>query len=216
MNSSAFICKHLGNKPGTEAGICAVCGTFDIKAHLKKYILSANFNDIQYLKYNSNYICSCCAKCLSDSAIDGKPLRSYSIFVTESNLIKLAHDDIHKIFLTPLEIPCLIMITYSHKKHIFFHAQITNDINAICVATDVGNIIFSQDEFIKIFNICNELYNKVGLSKDNIRFGQVRWKQVEEYGINTYQKLEYNLQKYYHTGLLNFIIYCLVKEKAND
>lgn len=195
---------------------CCICGINRDIVHKVQGVLSANFNDFQYLHYDSEYICPRCQSYLSDTGFEGKPLRCFNVIIIGEIITKLAHNEIAKVLLAPPDPPFTIIVTYSHKKHIFLHAKPTTNLDSIYVATDKEDIVFSHSQFVEIYTICNELYNKVGLSKNDILYHLCKWKLVEEYGIEKYYGLIAKLKKYYYTAFLRFVVYVLVKEKAHD
>ena len=178
--------------------------------------MSSNFNDWQYLKYANDRICQDCASCLDSGAFNGKALRNYSVLVTSKNITALARRDIAAAIFNPPDPLFVFMVTFTHKKHIFFHARVNRSASKFHIATDNGDIEVEPERFAGIYNICQRLY-QAGFSKSEIRSGVYRkWKKIESFGIEEFRVLDREIAAFRGSFRLNFLLHVLDKEDDHD
>lgn len=195
---------------------CDICGSQTDRNCLTKAVLSAKFNDWQHIRGNSGYICVDCAACLAGNSFNGKAFRSYSTLTTEASIKILNKSDIHSIIATPPDPPFVLIVTYTHKKHIFFHAQITTDNNSIYVATDKTDLRIQPHEYNELYSHCAVLY-EAGFSKAEIETGKYRkWRRIEDFGTNRFLALNQQIAVHRNTALLEFVVHTLQKENTDD
>lgn len=215
MEVTHFIGKHLVVMAGSIKGYCCFCGA-STNVLPRRDVLSSNFNDWQHVKYNSKYVCMMCAACLGSQALDGKALRNYSFIATNDKLITLQLPEISSCVLTPPEPPFVFVVTFTHKKHIVFHACLNHTKDLFTIATDKGNIEIVLGSFRKLYGTCQKLYD-YGFSKVEMRSGGYKkWAKMDNCGTD-FWSLDNDIKKYRNTFYLEFLLHILQKsEEDND
>lgn len=214
MHPSEIIAKNVHLINGKETGKCSICGRFSDYAFLKSESISSSFNDYQYFKYNTDFICEYCNACLSNTGFDGKALRNYSIIANESKYIILNKPAIIYHIDNQFSPPYIFMVSFSKKKHIFLHTKINYDQININISTDRYDLSFTKEQFNNIYIPCSDLYN-TGFSKMEIETGIYRkWKLMDQ--KRDFFILDKEINKYRGTNLLNFVLYALSKEDEDN
>ncbi|MDD4972577.1 MAG: hypothetical protein PHT07_24360 [Paludibacter sp.] len=213
MHVSEILANHLAVANGDIQDICSICGRKTNFGHDKKKSVSANFNDYQHFKYDTDCICEFCYACLSSNTFNEKTLRNYSIIANEKQIIVPDRPAIIVNINYPPDPPFVFMVSFSKKKHIFLHAKI-NTSEIINIATDKYDLSFTKEQFNNVLLPCSKLY-EAGFSKTEIERGEYRkWKVIDE--TPEFFRLNNEIQKHRGTHLLNFVLYTLSKETEDD
>lgn len=196
--------------------------------HQKNIIKKATFNDYQYLKYDSDFLCQPCAALISDIrfADDVKDqkrrLRSFSFLATENGFKVLKREDIWETIFTPPAGPFVFCVTYSNKKHIAFKTRIQCDSQNYVVYTDKGEVLLELAKITELARIISCWY-KILPGKQNIKqqptfftkseilHGGYNFRNISEYGIERYNIENRFLEKYRNTTLLTLLVFALNK-----
>ena len=215
LTASQFIAQHLSKKTGgTIDSTCAFCGMRSQHCFPIKDILSANFNDHKYMRHDTDHVCDHCASCLDSKTLNGKALRNYSVIATESGITSLARNSIHRYIIEPPAPPFVFMVTFTHKKHIFFHARVNYAKTRFQVATDRIDIEIDPIQFKERYNICSRLYD-ASFSKAEIASNRYRkWNKIEKFGAAQFSELNKQIDVYRGSFYLDFLLHILQKENT--
>ena len=220
MNSINFIAKQIkANIPHIKCdSICAFTGQKITEGIKKKDALSANFTDIEYLKYDSEFISVDAYKCITgvievhkNNKIIFNSLRNYSYFVDENKLKLLKKEDLWDIIINTPDAPFVLAYTFNSKKHTTIKSKITYDKDLIYVATDtLGNIILDRKTIEILCPIIQNWYSAIPemkepqtlFIKDEILFGTDNVKKIYEYGYEKFKQENEILAKYRNTNVI--------------
>lgn len=216
MNVTSMIGKHLDLTEGTHSCRCSICGSQDVKGHLRKNIISSSFMDWDKLKYDTDGLCRNCVACLSNTGFQGKALRSYSVICTSTALKKATRNKIAEAILNPPTEPYLILVNYSMKKHAFFNAKVNNpDSDYVQIGTDRGSITFLRRFFRNGWEPAKRLYNG-GFTKADIEAGTTaKYTKIEEYGVEQFYSDMRSLEALRETGTMQVLIHLLQKDQED-
>jgi len=210
-----FIAKHLKIKrvPHINKTVCKICGREIVRGLHYKKTLSSTFNDWQYCKYDSSYICKYCQACMDGKSFNGKAIRSYNLLITEDNIRVLNKSDVYNIILN-IELPSILMVTYSHKKHCFFNAIINKYNKNVWVATDKYRLLIDVNKFKFVYDSLDYLYQK-GFSKSELESGYYKkYKLIDD--IPNFYSIVDNICQYKYTKLFEFVLHLLSKKEKKQ
>lgn len=203
-----YISKHLKLENYKDIEKCCICGERG-EAIKSKKIFSGNFNDWQYIKFDSEYICNKCASCFSSKAFDGKALRNYSVLITDDLIEKINRQLILQTIKNPPKKFAMI-VTFSQKKHCFYQAKI-NTIEPFRIATDKYTLDIYTKEFLDLYYNLYKLYD-LKFSKTEILSGNYSTKNMKKAGGDLWE-IDEKISKYRFTNLIDFSVWLLHKEE---
>jgi hypothetical protein len=213
MRVTHFIAQHLLQSQGTDHGSCCLCAATAENMKLKKDVISSSFTDWGKIRYNTKHICPACADCLSNTALGGKALRSYSVIVTPEALKISTRVELAEAIMTSPATEHIIIVNYSMKKHAFFHAAINqpNSETAV-VGTDKGRVDIERKQFAACWQRAKKLYMG-GFSKADIELGNTqKYAKIEAYGAKEYYEDMRVLDIIRETETLRVLMHLLQKD----
>lgn len=229
MYLSEFLSRHLEyNFPVTYGNtICKMCGKIIFEGVKQADIINKQtFNDYQYLKYDSKFLCVHCSATIGQIAVDGKEktrLRSFSFIATENDFLILKREQLWNYIFNPPEDRFVFCVTYSHKKHIAFKSQIQYSNKLYKIFTDKGEVeldLYYLEDLAEIIqNWYTVLPDKVEskqqptwFTKGEILSGARNIKNITRYGIQKYYSENLFLGKYRNTTLLTLLVFAVNKK----
>jgi hypothetical protein len=249
MNSIQFIGTHLrGYKDSLQVkiyndlnAICAFTGQKINQGFLLKDAIGDNFTDFEYLKFKSEYTCLdflLCTMSVIPQSEENKQknlakginktvlnsLRNYSFLCTEKELIFLKREDVLQTILNIQNIPFIIGVSYSFKKHISFKTQIQYSNKDFIVFTDKGKVNIKIQDILILLPIIQAWYtvqpDKINtstkptfFSKEDILNGTNNLKKIEDYGLEKYYQENKIIEKYRKTMFLDLLVHILNKKE---
>jgi len=215
MTISEFIGKHLKiDDICSDIATCAICGLKSDRNLPLSQVLSGNFNDFQKLRFDSDRICVYCKACLGGDSWNGKAIRNFSFFATESELVAISRKDLPKLTFSVSITPFVFIVTFTGKKHVFFNAIINESLAKYVIATEKGNVEIIPEKHLPVYEACQSLYDQ-GLSKNEILTGNYKkWSKMID--IPDFWQLEEQIVPYRNTFLLKYLTFIMTKEIEND
>lgn len=228
QTATGLIAKNLKNrellpiKKGINT-ICCFSGERITEGVLKKDVLSSNFTDTQYLRYDSKYISVETAQCMQPISSDGRAsLRNYSFFATENELKLLQRSDIWDILVNEKATPFILCVTYNGKKHVSYTAQPQYRNDIFSVYTDTGEVIVGVEALNELIPILKSWYSVVKgkekaatpptyFTKDEILTGEIGNNKIQSYGVEKYFQENQILEKYRNLPILKLLVFILQK-----
>lgn len=232
INSIDLIGKHLNRdnlqtKVYTDINeICAFTGVRINEGVKLKDIIGANFNDRSYIKYSSEYASVNTSLCLSNTVTKNSGLRNYHFYCTTERLeiLKREHLESYVLQQIELDLPFILAVNYSQKKHISFKSKINySKHKSFVVSTDKGNVSIDISKLQEIYLILKNWYEIVEgkqttsqqptyFTKDDILNGCNNMKRITDYGINKYSYENEIISKFRNTSLLELLVFILNKK----
>ena len=227
ITSTYLIGKHLkllSGQPLTKN--CALCGQNpdgELQGMHIKEVIGEKFLDNDYLK-SGHEICQFCIACLGKGQDPSQCIRTQSFIATQSSLQILKRDEIWSIILSPPQEPFVFGVTFSHKKHISFKANVNLPGKTYQIQTENYTVDVKLDENLKVLMLYMQNWYSVNkdtsaqptwFTKDEIKFGTHRYGVIEKYGIDEYLREDAFLKKYRGTGLLDLLTFLLNKGPFN-
>ena len=228
MQATELIAKNLENKdllPIKENinAICCFSGEPITEGVLKKDVLSSNFTDTQYLRYDSKYISVSIAQCMQPISSDGRAsLRNYSFFATENELRLLQRSEIWELIISEKATPFVLCVTYNGKKHVSYTAQPQYRNDVFSVYTDAGEVEVDFSVLGELTPILTSWYSIVKgkekaatpptyFTKDEILTGEIGNNKIQSYGVEKYFQENQILEKYRNLPILKLLVFILQK-----
>lgn len=203
--------------------ICSFTGKAIERGVKLKNVISSNFTDIAFIRYDSGYCCVELAKCMAPISKESKAsLRNYSFFATKSGIVLLNKDNLQEVVLSEKQTPFVLAVSYNGKKHISYKTSPQYDSDNFTVFTDVGEVYLRKTELLEILPIIKRWYSIIpgkeesttqptNFTKDEILSGIVQDHKVEKYGAIKFFEENAILEKYRAGTLLNLLVHILKK-----
>lgn len=237
MNTINFLGNHLLKYLPADISlhrgistICAFTGEYIDEGFLLKDILSANFTEYEYIKYNSDYISINAFLCLAEiipsaNNINRKnSLRVYNYYVDDKELLLLKREELLDYIIKFKQTPFVFCITYNNKKHTSFKAKLNYDNEEFVVRTDLSNVHIKKKEVLEVLPIMQNWYTILQgkedtaaqptfFSKQEILSGKLNFNKVLEYGEEKAFEENEILAQYRGAQWFELITHCLNKKK---
>lgn len=203
--------------------ICSFTGKHIDRGVKLKNVISSNFTDLSFIRYNSGYCCIEIAKCMAPMSKESKAsLRNYSFFATKSGIALLNKDNMQEVLLSEKQTPFVFAVSYNGKKHISYKTISQYDSDNFTVFTDIGEVYLRKTELLEIIPIIKRWYSVIkgkeesttqptNFTKDEILSGIVQDHKVEKYGVVKFFEENAILEKYRAGTLLNLLVHILKK-----
>jgi len=214
-----FIAKHIPFNVEVEQcdAVCAFTGKKLSEGVRLKKIVSGNFTDLEYIKYNSQYASADVYKVIGQTIKSEKgynSLRNYSYYVDNNNLILLKKEQVWDLLINTPEPPFVLAYTFSNKKHTSFKSKFTLNKDRINIITDTFGLITLERKVIE--ELCPIVQNWYSADKsmkepntffvkDEILFGTDNATKIKLYGVDKFYKENAILEKYRNTNILKLI-----------
>lgn len=154
-------------------------------------------------------------------------LRNYSFLATEEEFRTLSRGDILAIVLDPPEVPFVLCVTYSNKKHIAFKSTVNHSNGIFDVYTDLGKVTLELGVVHRIYEVLKKWYCIVEgkedssvaptyFTKNDILHGCMQYKKIVAYGLDKYIEEDEFLNQYRDTAALRLLTHILNKTTKND
>lgn len=221
MTNTYLIAKHLKiTDIGHKIEACCLCGSKDYTGFERKKIISNSFMDWDFVN-DSTDICYYCATCIGHNQKSNEAIRTTSFIATDSQLIRLKRENIFEYLISPPAEMFVFCVTYSHKKHLSFKAEINLPTSLLySIRTDNSYIYIKITDLKKImpiiqnwYTVCKESKQEpTWFTKNDILFGCSNFKRIEEYGVEKYLHENEIINHFRHTNFLELITYALNKQ----
>jgi len=209
MNPTELIYKGAGSPLVTTVpadGICAICGKKISDGVPIKKVVSDSFMDWNTIAdTTASYVCAACTFCIKEP----KTRRSQYL-ATESDLIWFKREDIEKHLFNPPDVPFVLFITASYKKHGSFKARVNNSSKLYYVQYEDRQILFSPNKYRDLFGLMKRMYMVFNKTQE-IGKGDYIQKRVFEYGLQKWQNDETILKQYRGSQVFELLLYALNK-----
>ena len=135
-------------------GICAVCGK-DISegVPIKKVVSDAFMDWNAIADMTASHVCAACTFCIKE-----RKTRQSQYIATGSKLIWFKRDDIEKHLFNPPDVPFVLFITASYKKHGSFKARVNTSPKLFYVQYEDRQILFSPNKYRDLFGLMKRMY----------------------------------------------------------
>lgn len=206
--------------------ICLFTGQKITKGIHRKHVIKPTFTDLDYLKYDSDYVSLDVAATMAN-ILPGKTcpvsLRNYSFVSTEKELKLLKNRELLPYVISPPEPPFFFCISFNNKKHLAFKSQVNFSREKFLITTDIGDCLIEKLNVDQILPVIQKWYTVIPekadtkaeptyFTKDEILKGSKNYKRIESYPGNYFQEDQF-IRKYRGTMLLKILVHCLIKTK---
>lgn len=217
--------------------ICAFTGAPITKGVPLKDLISSNFTDHQYLKYNSDFAGESAVKCMVPVFKKSKEvekngetitkefwnsLRTYSFYANNEELQLLNKEQLLPILLSPPTPPFVLCISYINKKHLSYKAVLNESTDSFIVRTDNEEVKIDPAQLKELSDIMKRWYSvipeKAGLAnpptwftKSDIWTGKPRHNNIMAYGLEKFFAENEILDNYRQTSLFRLVHFSLTK-----
>lgn len=229
MSACEIIANHLENRgllpiENVDA-ICAFSGKKITEGVPLGKLLSANFTDMAYLRYPSQYAAVAVAQCMQPISEDGRAsLRNYSFLATPKELRLLSRAELLGAILQEKQTPFVLCITYNGKKHISYKAKPQCSNEMFTVYTDAVEVVVRRQDLIELMPILSAWYSIIPgkeatstqptyFTKDEILHGSAPAHKILAYGEAKYFEENNVLEKYRRNPVLGLIVFTLQKQQ---
>jgi hypothetical protein len=228
MTATQFISKQLKNTDSMKIEsvdtICAFSGRKIEKGIALKNVLSPNFTDNAYVRYQSDYCSIDVAQCMQPiSSGNRASLRNYSFLATENKLTLLSREFLFETVVNKKPIPFVLVVTYNAKKHVSYKTKMQFSNTEFTVFTDSGDVKIRQEALNTVLPIVQNWYSVVKgkeststlptyFTKNEILTGQVSNAKITAYGAERFFEENQILENYYNSPSLKLIVFIIKKQ----
>jgi len=204
--------------------ICLFTGKPIKKGIHKKYVIKSTFTDLEYLKYNSDYVSVDVAATMSNiipSKTRPSSLRNFSFLANDNEIKLLARNEMLNYLIEPLYPPFFFCLSFNNKKHLAFKSSVNFSKTNYKITTDIGDCIIDVHEVKKILPVIQKWYTVVPekattkakptyFTKEEILKGCKNINRIEKYKGDYFAENAY-IESYRNTLFLKILVHCLIK-----
>ncbi len=175
-------------------GPCLICGAESAGGIPQKALLGSSYTDWPRHKCpESNYICSACAFTIMLNANSKRCCLCRYTFCAGETLEILNRAEMRNRLLNPPEPPFVMAVAVSQKKHIAFKSAVSYDRENYFCNLEEEIIGVNRRKLTEIVDLCEALRG-IGLSKDDIAHGNLRYNIIQKYRLDAYDKINHKLR----------------------
>jgi CRISPR type IV-associated protein Csf1 len=195
-------------------GNCLICGAESQGGLPYKALLGSSYTDWHMHKCpESDHICVACAfTMMLNTASHRCALFRYS-FVADSQLHICNRKEIRDYLINIPEPPFVMAVAVSQKKHIAFKSMTSYGRENFFCNLEEERIQVNRQAAKDIINVCEALRG-IGLTKDEISTGVIRYDKIKKYKLDAYDKINHLLRPIMGTRL--FALCLFVAQKMTE
>ena len=204
--------------------ICLFTGQHIKKGIHKKHVIKSTFTDLEYLKYDSDYVSIDIAATMTNlisSKTRPSSLRNFSFMANDNKILFLSRNQLLEYLLEPIDPPFFFCLSFNNKKHLAFKSSINFSKTNYKITTDIGDCIIDIEKVNKILPVIQNWYTVIPeksttktlptyFTKEEILKGSQNINRIEKYKGDYFKENSF-IESYRNTLFLKILVHCLIK-----